>query len=334
MANPGSVHNDLFLASFENVRDAAAELRSSLPKALAELVQWETLKPASGSFIDESVRWSHSDKLYEVRYHGEDALVYVLWEHKSEVDKWTLLQLLRYMVRIWEKCLAQKPAPSKLPPIIPVIIHHSETGWTSTTSFQGLFDEALMADAVLRRMTPQFETVVDDISHASDAELRSRGLTAKAVLGLVFLRDGRSERILTTIECWADQFQELRASPEWERAISQLFSYLWRVASNLEWFYFQQRIRQVIPEAEELVMTLAEQLIQQGITKGMAQGVAQGLAQGLAHQRKLVRRLLEVKFGALSDSAIARLESADEAALERYAERVITAKSVSEVLSD
>src|SRR5512145_2103565 len=86
MANPGSAHNDWFLASFENVRDAAAELRSSLPKALAEQVQWETLKPASGSFTDETVRWSHSDKLYEVRYGEQDALLYVLWEHKSEVE--------------------------------------------------------------------------------------------------------------------------------------------------------------------------------------------------------------------------------------------------------
>jgi predicted transposase/invertase (TIGR01784 family) len=331
MANPGSVHNDLFLASFENVRDAAAELRSSLPKALAELVQWETLKPASGSFIDESVRWSHSDKLYEVRYRGEDALVYVLWEHKSEVDKWTLLQLLRYMVRIWEKCLAQKPAPSKLPPIIPVIIHHSETGWTATTSFQGLFDEALMADAVLRRMTPQFEAAIDDISHVSDAELRSRGLSPKSLLSIVFMRDGRREgRIPAMLECWADQFHELRGSPDWERVVCQLFSYVIRVAQNLERSALESKVRQVIPEAEELVMTLAEQLIQQG----RAQGITQGLAQGLAHQRKLVRRQLELKFGSVTADTLARLESADEDALERYGERVITATSVAEVLSD
>ncbi|MGE5787122.1 MAG: Rpn family recombination-promoting nuclease/putative transposase [Myxococcales bacterium] len=327
MANPGSAHNDLFLASFENVRDAAAELRSSLPKALAEQVQWETLKPVSGSFIDETVRWSHSDKLYEVRYGEQDALLYVLWEHKSEVDKWTLLQLLRYMVRIWEKCLAQKPAPSKLPPIIPVIIHHSETGWTATTSFQGLFDEALMADAVLRRMTPQFEAAIDDISHARDAELRSRGLSPKALLGIVFLRDGRSEgRILEELECWAEEFKELLASPDGVRAICQLFSYLMRVAQNLERSTLERRVRQVIPETEELVMTLAEQLIQQGR--------AEGITQGLSRQRKLVRRQMELKFGSLTADALVRLESADECALERYAERVITATSLAEVLSD
>ncbi|GEM_PF-2662009 len=55
MANAGSVHNDLCIASFEDARDAAAELRSVLPKALAERVAWDTLCGVSGSFVDEGV---------------------------------------------------------------------------------------------------------------------------------------------------------------------------------------------------------------------------------------------------------------------------------------
>ena len=61
------------------------------------------------------------------------------------------------------------------------------------------------------------------------------------------------------------------------------------------------------------------------------QGLSQGLSRG---KREPLRRLLELKFGSISSEAVVRLEVADGAALERYAERVITATSVGEVLSD
>ena len=160
---------------------------------------------------------------------GSDALLYVLCEHKSEVDRWTLLQLLRYMVRVWEQVIAQKPAPASLPPIIPVIVHHSETGWTAPMAFQGLFDEETMGDKELRRVTPEFAVLIDDISHRSDEDLRTRALGAGAVLGLLFLRDGMREG-----------------------------RYLISVAPNLSLPQLERRVQQMIPETEELVMTLAE----------------------------------------------------------------------------
>jgi predicted transposase YdaD len=311
--------------SFEDTNDAIAELRSVLPETLASQFDWSTLTPLPERFVDEAMRDSQADRLYQVRCGGSDALVYVLREHKSEVDKWTLLQLLRYMVRIWEQRLAQKPPPAALPPIIPVIVHHSETGWTATTIFQGLFDPELMANEALRRLTPGFEAVVDDVSHLSDSELRARGMSARATLGVLFLRDGRREGgIVLALPLWRDLLRELWNSPNGRRALEQLFGYTLQVTPNLDRSEPQEQVRKVIPEAEELVMTAAEKLIEQGR--------AEGISLGLSRQRHLLRRQLELKFGALSANAIARLESADEPALERYAERVIMAATLADVL--
>jgi len=47
-----------------------------------------------------------------------------------------------------------------------------------------------------------------------------------------------------------------------------------------------------------------------------------------------VRRQLELKFGVLGASVLSSLESADELTIERYAERIITAASLAEVLND
>ncbi len=112
-----------------------------------------------------------------------------------------------------------------LPPIIPVIVHHSETGWTAPTHFQGLFDSTTMADADLQRRTPEFEVQLDDISHCSDEELRARAIGPAATLAFLFLRDSRREgRILAELLSWADLFHAVLAAPNGQRAILQLFS--------------------------------------------------------------------------------------------------------------
>jgi hypothetical protein len=47
-----------------------------------------------------------------------------------------------------------------------------------------------------------------------------------------------------------------------------------------------------------------------------------------------VRRLIELKFGALNADALARVEAADEAQLTSFMERVLTASSVDAVLGE
>ena len=90
--------------------------------------------------------------------------------------------------------------------------------------------------------------------------------------------------------------------------------------------------------AEGLEQGLArgvEQGLARGVEQGLARGVEQGLARGqAAGARQILRRLLELKFGAVSEETEARLEAASEAQLERWAGRVLTANSVAEVMSD
>jgi predicted transposase YdaD len=324
MATHENSHDKLFKQSLADPADAVRELRGILPSGLVARIDWETLTPLPGTFHDEVLHGSHADQLYSVRCADHETLLYVLMEHKSESDRWTLLQLLRYMLRIWEQCIAQKPPPATLPPIIPVIIHHSEAGWTAPTHFHGLFEPVQMNCPELQRLTPEFEVQLDDISHLSNDELRARAMGPAATLGFVFLRDGRRDvRILDAFVAWADLFHALHASPNGERAMLQLFSYLWRVTPNLSLDELTRRIRETIPETENVIMTIADQLLEKGMQRGRQEGY-----------RTLVRRQIALKFGPLDASAVARLDSADEAALERYSERVLTATSIDDVLGE
>jgi predicted transposase YdaD len=317
-------HDKLFKQTLGNPRDAALELRAILPPALAANIDFGSLAPEPDTFLDASIKGSYADLLYTVRYRGRKALLYVLLEHKSSPHRFTLLQLLRYMIRIWEKHLARTPKPATLPPIIPVIVYHSDKGRPPATHFHALFAPDLMSDPELARLTPAFEARLDDISRLSDEALRARTLGPQATLGLVFLRDGRRKgRVLKELANWADLYRTLLATPEGQRAILQLFSYLSMVAPHLDLEEFIQQVHQDIPETETLVMTLAEKLLKQGRQEGRKEGSS-----------SIVRRQIELKFGPLAPSDLARLDAADEAALARYADRVLTATSVEDVLVD
>lgn len=78
---------------------------------------------------------------------------------------------------------------------------------------------------------------------------------------------------------------------------------------------------------EAIPMTDEERLIQEGLEKGLEQGEAKGV-------RQVVAKQLRLKFGALDEATERRLEGASLDELDRWSERVLTADSLDEVLTD
>jgi predicted transposase YdaD len=73
-------------------------------------------------------------------------------------------------------------------------------------------------------------------------------------------------------------------------------------------------------------MTAAQKLIAEGEARGEARGRAEGKAE-------LLVRLLGRRFGALSEATREKVFQASPERLDAWAERVITAQSLEEVLS-
>jgi flagellar biosynthesis/type III secretory pathway protein FliH len=71
----------------------------------------------------------------------------------------------------------------------------------------------------------------------------------------------------------------------------------------------------------------AQRFIERGIEKGIEQGVKQG-------QARMLMSLLRLRFGELPDTMQQRIESADADTLLHSSERVLTARTLAEVLDD
>ncbi len=72
-------------------------------------------------------------------------------------------------------------------------------------------------------------------------------------------------------------------------------------------------------------MTAGEELMQKGEARGIVVGEIQG-------RRVMLRRQLTLRFGALPEGADTRLGAADVVTLDTWAERVLTAATLEEVL--
>ncbi|WP_437581542.1 DUF4351 domain-containing protein [Sorangium sp. So ce887] len=84
------------------------------------------------------------------------------------------------------------------------------------------------------------------------------------------------------------------------------------------------------PWKEEIV-SAADQLVERGRQVGLREGLREGLQQGRRH---VLLRQLGARFGALPGAAVARINAADIAELDRWSERVLTAPTLADVLSE
>jgi hypothetical protein len=95
--------------------------------------------------VDEALRESESDFLYEIeRVSGDESvMLYILVEHQSTPDRWMRFRLLKYCCRIWDMNLDERPTPSELRPIVPLVFYQGERSWSYSREFADLFTESV-----------------------------------------------------------------------------------------------------------------------------------------------------------------------------------------------
>ncbi len=322
-------HDSLFKEAFSSPECAAAELRAILPNDLTRALDLSKLSLVPGSFRSKELAESHADLLFTVPILGKPALVYVLFEHKSFSDRWTPFQVLGYMVDIWETFRQRNPNAVFLPPIIPLVLHHSATGWTRSKAFSALFDPNLDTIPELVRGLPNFEFHLDDISGIPDEELRQRAFGAFATLAVAALSRSREseEALMQALVPFADLFAALVTSPNGARALAIIFEYLSRVAPGLTPQRLAQALAPYTSKAQDIAMNIVDQLRQEGQAEGRQEGRQEGRVLS-------VLKLMKLKFGPIPADIEHTVSAAPSARLEVFLERILNATSIEDVVRE
>lgn len=170
----------------------------------------------------------------------------------------------------------------------------------------------------MAELVPQMSILVQDLAGWSNEDIRARALAVFPQLALWALRDARDTgQLLDNFAHWGAAFTEAASSQAGMLALAHLVRYVSVVTNDLHYAQFRAKIREIAPAAEPAIMTIAEELRQEGRKEG---------------QKEMLLHLLREKFVELRDDEVARVETADDAMLDQYAKRILTADSVAAVL--
>jgi predicted transposase YdaD len=138
-------HDMIVRAVLCDVAEATSFLQAYLAEEVSQALNWPTLTLLEGSFVDEDLRGSEADLLFEVEHvSGARSLwVYLLLEHQSTPDRWMRLRLLKYCCRIWEQSFRDQPAQRELRAIVPLVFYQGQQSWSYSSEFADLFAESI-----------------------------------------------------------------------------------------------------------------------------------------------------------------------------------------------
>ncbi|MBK8259680.1 MAG: Rpn family recombination-promoting nuclease/putative transposase [Polyangiaceae bacterium] len=338
-------HDRLVRRVFSNPQHAKGELQHLLPKELSAKINWSTLKLEPGAFVDDALKASYSDLLFSVEMEGSKTYIYLLFEHQAKPQRFLPFRQLKYLVRLWDKWLQEHPNATHLPIVIPMVLCHGQTPWTYPLQLKQLVNIPAELDPLVSDFVPTFRVLADDLATVSDDELRTRAMSEFSKITLWCLKTATStQELLRTADLWQAHFHALLQSRNGIAAMSIVFRYMLSVHEASQTEVLPRLAKILKMEDKNIMPSIAEHLIakgkkfgiekgrKEGIKLGREEGVKQGREEGVEQgHRTLLLRQLQLKFGTVDAPRLARIERASRTDLETWAERILTANTLSEV---
>lgn len=249
-------------------------------------LDFSTLLKVPAEYVGDALLKRRSDTVWQVRFRDGRHLLVVL-EFQSRDDPRMALRILAYTGLLYQE-LVRNEAPvlderGRLPCVLPVVMYNGATPWRAAEEMSELVQPA---DGVLASYRPSQRYHVLDERHVGEDDLPSRNLVA-AVVRLEQIRSPSDLIPLAgTLRDWlrSPEDDELgRAFAGWVREIAE------RLVPRGEKLSADMTL-------EDVSMTLVER-VSEWPKQWVREGIEQGLEQGLAHERALLRRMAESRFG-------------------------------------
>ena len=303
---------------FGNAELCSQFLRNYIDIPLLKNVKAEDIEDVTERYIPMFTEERNSDTVKRIKLAENNTLFFVsLIEHKTNVDYNVSMQLLRYMVYIWEdyekemerhKKGISKTKGFRYPPILPIVYYEGSGKWTAACNLQ----ERIMLDKAFEPFTPKFFYKLIALNSYSIGQLAEKN----DELSLVMLINR-----LQSIE----EFKELNLPDDYlknlsEHSTEEVLSIVARVTATMlrqlnlpedevEGFTEQVKERKMavlfenfksvdIPAERKKAREEghaeghAEGLVE-GHAEGLAKGLAEGLAEGESRFAKLTQFLLQ-----------------------------------------
>lgn len=193
-------HDKFVKETLGNIEVAQSFLANYLPEDIRNTIDLTTLTTVKDSYINKNLAEGFSDLLFKARMDGMEGYFYFLFEHKSYDSNYLVLQLLDYMVFIWQTKMKKENA-KELPVIFPLVIYHNAARFKNKTTLGELIAGYSRFTEDIRKLIPDYQFLLFDLSKYDNEEIN--GIAQLRILFLL-LRDvpvKEGKNLWDTIEC-------------------------------------------------------------------------------------------------------------------------------------
>jgi predicted transposase/invertase (TIGR01784 family) len=168
-------HDKFFKEIFSDKKRATELIQTVLPDEINRVLNYKSIKNEETEFFDEKMKEFHSDLLFSIKtFDKTNIKIYLLFEHKSFVDKNINLQILSYLTRIYLKM-------DKITPVIPIIFYHGKEKWDIPLNFIDSFNFSDKDAELFSKYIPDFTSEIINLK-TTDLKKIISSLTLKVVL--------------------------------------------------------------------------------------------------------------------------------------------------------
>jgi predicted transposase/invertase (TIGR01784 family) len=130
-----NIHDKYIKSILGEIKTAKSFLENYLPKEIIPLIDLNYLEIVKGTFIDIKLKEHFTDLIYKTKTKdNKEVYIYTLFEHKSYYDKFSVIQLLKYIGLCYYKYKA-----NNMPIVIPLLLYNGKEEWKSAKDLSHLF---------------------------------------------------------------------------------------------------------------------------------------------------------------------------------------------------
>ena len=198
----------------------------------------------------------------------------------SSADALTVIQMLGYIVRIWEKSIENK---KPLAPVIPWVIYNGVRPWRAARSLH----ELIPVPESWKRYLPGLELPILDISRMSDSAMVGEPVLQVSLMLLKYGREPDLDLVIRSV------FRLISENFEGHRATS-LLDTVRKYIMSVNPVVGEEKLNQLFSEfwpVKPEPGSVADQLIKKGEARGRTEGRTEGRKEG---EIKLIRTLQSI----------------------------------------
>ena len=272
-------HDKLFKLMLSEKVVVTDFLSTFLKKELVECLDLNSLTPTKDSFLSADLAASFADLVFNVNLQTNEvwedqAIVCMLFEHKSSPDRNTIFQVGRYVLSIWQSCYSDNGV---VYPVIPIVFYHGDENWVGPQCIVDVFDEASLEMKPVISFQPDYCFKLVDLN-----EISKEPETQALIAYLKVLNHLKEEHSVIDL---APVIIDLR---KWESPSLKLthgmITYIASSASEDEIHDFYN-LRTILETGGMEMPSVLDALAKEAIEKGLQEGREQGF--GKRSKRRL-----------------------------------------------